>query len=299
MRSNEALFAPPAAINSVIETREKYSARDGAELALFVFRSALTTSTAAKPLVILYHGGGGCLGNPYSIAPLARSLVTLHDVVVVSPQYRLAPEYPFPTGPNDAWDAYAYVAANASNFSADTASGFVVGGISNGAALGSCIALRAKHEPSLPKITGLYFTAPAFIASPDTVPDEYKAAYISAFDQRCINAPVLDAETVTLFDSVYGARKADPLYRAFNTQPFSEHTGIAPKAYFQVCGMDVFRDDGLIYEDILNGLGVLTKIDVYKGTPHVFWGIFPHTSQAKTWREDAGKGFGWLLTQAA
>jgi acetyl esterase/lipase len=294
LRALETSFPVPPTIDSVSETTTKYTTRDGQELNLFVFQPA-QNSDKPKPLIIYYHGGGGSMGYAYSVAPLARSLVLLHDAVVISPQYRLAPEHPFPAGPNDAWDSFAYISSHAHTFSADPRVGFIVGGVSNGAALASGIALRAQNEPALPKITGLFFSAPGFVGSPDTVPAEYRDVYLSRTDPRCLTAPVLNAELKAVFTAVYGAPEDDPLYRAFNVQPFSKHAGIAPKVYFQVCGMDILRDDAFVYADILDGLGVQTKVDVYKGTPHVFWGIFSWISQAKTWKEDTGKGVGWLL----
>lgn len=293
-RALEGYFPTPPAIEGVSEINAKYTTRDGEELNLFVFKPA-QSSDKPRPLIIFYHGGGGSLGTAYSGAPWARDMVLLHGVVVVSPQYRLAPEHPFPTGPNDAWDAFAYITANASMFSADPSVGLIVGGPSNGSSLSSVIALRAQNEPATPKITGLYFAAPGLVSSPDTVPAEYREAYLSKTDPRCLTAPVLNAETKAVFNAVYGAPENDPLYRAFNVQPFSKHAGIAPKVYFQVCGMDILRDDALVYVDILDGLGVQTRVDVYKGTPHVFWGIFSWIGQAKVWKEDTGKGIGWLL----
>ncbi|KAK5057822.1 hypothetical protein LTR84_011823 [Exophiala bonariae] len=296
LRALEGYFPIPPAIEAVSESTAKYTTRDGQELNLFVFQPA-QSSDKPKPLIIFYHGGGGSLGTAYSAAPWARSIVLQHDVVVISPQYRLAPEHPFPTGPSDAWDSFAYITANASTFAADPRAGLIVGGPSNGSSLTSIIALRAQNEPAIPKITGLYFAAPGLVSSPDTVPAEYRELYLSKTDPRCLNAPILNAEMKAVFNAVYGAPENDPLYRAFNVQPFSQHAGIAPKVYFQVCGMDILRDDSFVYADILDGLGVQTKVDVYKGTPHVFWGIFSWIEQAKVWKEDTGKGIGWLLAR--
>lgn len=297
LRALEALYPAPPPIEPVSETTAKYTARDGEELNLFIFQPA-QQSDKPRPLIIYYHGGGGSLGTAYSAAPWARNMVLLHNAVVISPQYRLAPEHPFPTGPNDAWDAFAYIATNVNTFSADPQVGFIVGGPSNGASLTSGIALRAQNEPSLPRITGLYYAAPGLVSSPDTVPAEYRDVYLSRTDPSCLTAPVLNAELKTVFNAVYGAPEDDQLYRAFNVQPFSKHAGIAPKVYFQVCGMDILRDDALVYADILEGLGVQTRIDMYAGTAHVFWSIFSWIEKAKVWQDDTGKGIGWLLGQA-
>ena len=64
--------------------------------------------------------------------------------------------------------------------------------------------------------------------------------------------------------------------------------------------MDINRDDALIFEQILREeCSTPTRIDVYPGVPHVFWGIFPTLTQAKKWQEDTREGFGWLLGRNA
>lgn len=253
-------------------------------------------------LIIYFHGGGGVIGSAYSVAPLARELILAHSCVVVSPQYRLAPEHAFPTGPNDAWDAFVHVATHASSsLDFDPSAGLIVGGASQGAVLASLIALRAiakeaqTQTPTLPRITGLLFSAGSFIATPETIPAEHTEAYRSRTDPRCLSAPILDADTKALFDTAYGADKSSPLYRAFNVQPLSSHAGVAPKALFQVCGMDILRDDSFIYAEILQALGVDTRVDVYEGAPHVFWSIFAKTKLAGRWREETKSGVTWLL----
>lgn len=297
LRSLAARWPAPPAVAEVKESALKYTARDGAELDLFVYESARAEMEppSAGALVIFFHGGGGVMGTANSVAPLARELVLAHGCVVVSPQYRLAPEHAFPTGVEDAWDAFAHISSQASAVGADCSAGLVVGGVSNGAVHASLIALKAKEANWTPKIAGLFFSAPSFISTPETIPTEYRGQHLSRADERCINAPILDKQTKALFDAAYDADPNSPLYRALNVQPLSKHAGIAPKAYLQVCGMDVLRDDGLIYEQILAGLGVETKLDVYPGTPHIFWSVFRSIKQTAKWKNDTVKGVGWLL----
>ena len=69
-----------------------------------------------------------------------------------------------------------------------------------------------------------------------------------------------------------------------------------PTAYFQICGMDSLRDEALIYERVLRqDEGIKTKLDMYPGLPHGFWGFFPMLSTSNKFREDSVKGVSWLL----
>jgi hypothetical protein len=60
--------------------------------------------------------------------------------------------------------------------------------------------------------------------------------------------------------------------------------------------MDLLRDDGLIYERVLREeCGVKTKLDLYPGLPHVFWGSWPTAEFSKKHQEDSINGLKWLL----
>ncbi|KIW43604.1 uncharacterized protein PV06_04691 [Exophiala oligosperma] len=304
LRNLETLFPPPPPTPEVAESIHEFTARDGFRLVYHIFQPATSpTRGARRPLLIYWHGGGGCMGDPYSVCTVARDLVVAHDMVVVSPQYRLAPEHPWPTGMNDAWDAFVHVSTTASSLTlgADVSAGLLLGGVSQGTRLSSLVALQAKGaiaattpQPQLPRVTGLYFDAPSFM-TPDNVPEEYRSQYRSRHDERCLTAPVLDADTKALFDRAFQADQTSPLYVALNTMPLSKHAGVADRAYFSVCGMDILRDDGLIYADILEKTGVETRVTMYPGTPHVFWSIFRMTTQAQKWKQDKTDGVKWLL----
>jgi acetyl esterase/lipase len=72
--------------------------------------------------------------------------------------------------------------------------------------------------------------------------------------------------------------------------------GGLPKTYFAICGLDIVRDNGIIYELALREGGVPTKMTLYPGLPHEFWVGRPDLpSSEKYWRESLLGGFNWLL----
>ena len=98
--------------------------RDGHQSRIIVLQPAPPKSTdnaAGLPLLLMFHGGGHCVGHPESEIPLLR-LVTTYDIISIAPSYRLAPEYPFPCSINDAWDVIYWAAAAAASTSPDPTS---------------------------------------------------------------------------------------------------------------------------------------------------------------------------------
>lgn len=73
----------------------------------------------------------------------------------------------------------------------------------------------------------------------------------------------------------------------------SSFTGV-PRAFFQLCGRDPLRDEGLAYADALEAAGVPIRVNVYSGVPHAFW-IFPEIKKTQVAAEELQTGLQWLL----
>src|ERR1700753_2376362 len=74
---------------------------------------------APPPVVVFYHGGGFALGDLDTHDPVARMHATGAEAIVVSVDYRLAPEHPFPAGVNDSWAALRWVGEHAADLGGD------------------------------------------------------------------------------------------------------------------------------------------------------------------------------------
>jgi acetyl esterase len=102
---------------------------------------------ASEPLSVLVwlHGGGWVVGSLDSHDPVCRQLAVATPCVVVAPDYRLAPEHPFPAGLEDAWAALAWAASEAAALGGDPAR-VAVGGDSAGGNLAAVVARRARDR---------------------------------------------------------------------------------------------------------------------------------------------------------
>lgn len=112
-----------------------------------------------RPVVVFYHGGGFVLENAAGTEASSRAIATRADAIVVAPDYRLAPESPFPAGTDDALAAYKWVTDNAAGFGGDPAR-IALAGEGGGGTLAADTAIAA-HAENLPKAVALILITPA------------------------------------------------------------------------------------------------------------------------------------------
>jgi acetyl esterase/lipase len=187
-----------------------------------------------------------------------------------------------PYGSKDAWDVLKWAAANAKSWGADPSVGFVVGGMSAGANLASIVVHLARDENLSPPLTGQYLAIPMVLPN-IRVLEKYRP-YAISYEQNK-DAPVLSVAAVNMYLSGYMPDVDDGvLYATFNRP--KGHKDLPP-AYFQISGMGSFRDEGVIYERVLDReYGVKTKLDVYPGLPHGHWSYFPFMKSSVRDRKD-------------
>jgi acetyl esterase len=114
---------------------------DGVQVRIYRPVEASGPSTA----LVYFHGGGWVAGSVEVYDPLARAIARRAGCVVVSVDYRLAPEHPFPAALDDAWTATKWVSANAEELGLDPMK-IGVGGDSAGGTLAAVVARRARDQ---------------------------------------------------------------------------------------------------------------------------------------------------------
>ncbi|CAK3950345.1 related to sterigmatocystin biosynthesis lipase esterase STCI [Lecanosticta acicola] len=296
-RSKAAMSDGYGGIPGVKEEDHQIPMRDGHRITVRVY-SPETKPSGGSPLGVVLHGGGWCLGGLVGEELLCRLMASKLGMVAVNVDYRLAPEYKFPTGPQDCYDATKWAgsaAENASALGADPSKGFTVGGSSAGGNMGVVVSHLARDEGLKPALTGCHLMIPA-VCSDECFPEKHKKDWKS-WDQLP-DAAILNHKATDLFRDNYIPNKADRANHLFSPLFWpSGHKGLPPN-YFQIAGGDPLRDEALIYERILReDDGVKTKVDLYPGQPHGFWSVFPHMKASKTFMDDSINGIKWLLEQ--
>ncbi|EGE04154.1 abhydrolase superfamily protein [Trichophyton mentagrophytes] len=320
LREKWGLRYLPGPIDEVAEEDRKIPVRDGSEITIRIYKP-VAKKEDGSPLIVMFHEGGWGMGDLTDEEVNCRLFSRDLGAVCVNVEYRLAPEYPFPTWINDSWDALQWCARNASALGADPSRGFIVGGGSAGGNIAAVLAHIARDEQLSPPLTGQYLCVPAIMCflPPSHIPVQYQAEFLSHPLVTPCNDPILNVSLgsftplasvprfilsllpLSLLAKVYSIAgmsgdMSNPLFVPFLYGQGERGHRDLPPAYFQVCGLDPLRDEALIYERVLREeAGVKTKIDVYKGLGHYFWTNFPELEMSRTFVEDTVKGMRWLL----
>ena len=212
-------------------------------------------SAEALPVLVYFHGGGFSIGSIATHDVLCRQLSHLAGCAVVSVDYRLAPEYKFPTAAHDAWDALQWLAVHAAGLNLD-ARHLAVGGDSAGGTLAAMCALLAR-DAGLPLALQLLFY-PGCAAHQDT-----------ASHRRFAKGFVLEEVDITWFFNHYLRSSADRDDWRFAPLNAAHLDDVAP-AWFGLAECDPLVDEGLMYADSLRAAGVSVDLEIYRGVTHEF-----------------------------
>ena len=202
------------------------------------------------PVVVFYHGGGWAIGDLDTHDHVARAHAIGAEAIVVSVDYRLAPEHPFPAGVDDAWAALQWVAEHAGELGGDPTR-IAVAGDSAGGNLSAVMALRARDAGGPPLVFQLLWY-------PVAVGDLSAPSFTENAD-----APILNADVMTAFLTWYlpGLDMSDSTTLPTDVAPANAATltGLAP-AFVGTAEHDPLRDDGGKYAELLAAAGVPVQL---------------------------------------
>jgi acetyl esterase len=209
---------------------------------------------APSAVVTYLHGGGFVVGDLDASDPHCRAICARSQAVVVSVDYRLAPEHPFPAPVHD---AYAALRWSADVFALPDALPLVVAGDSAGGNLAATAALLAR-DVGYPRLAAQLLVYPML---------DPTMSLPSIVDNG--EGYLLDAPTLAWFWRHY---LGDPPARTVLAAPLTAQlSGLAP-ALVVTAELDPLRDEGERYGELLAAAGVATRIQRYDGLVHGFFG---------------------------
>lgn len=212
------------------------------------------------PVIIYYRGGGWVIGNLDSHDNICRSLSKITRWIVVSVDYRLAPEHPFPAAVDDAYAALLWVSQNAISFNGDPTR-LIMAGDSAGGNLAAVVALIARDRKG-PKISAQALMYP--VTNPANMNTESYRQFADGF--------YLTKRYMEKFRSMYLPRLQD--WRNPYASPLlATNLEDLPPALVLTAELDILRDEGEAYALKLRKSGVPAIHIRYQGMIHGFVGM--------------------------
>jgi len=234
------------------------------------------------PLLVYFHGGGWIVGDLDTQDSICRGLCVAVGCMVVSVDYRLAPEHKFPAAHEDCYAATFWVANNALKLGGDPLR-IAVGGDSAGAVLAAGVALRARDEDG-PALRGQLLIYGSM---------SYPSAMTPSMEEFADGPILTRASSLVCWNSYLADPATEQHDPRVSPQRASNHRGLPP-AFIGTAECDPSRDGAEAYGHTLRSAGVKVEQHRYAGMCHGFYAWIGVVPQAQLAIDDAAR---WLRGQ--
>jgi acetyl esterase len=224
---------------------------DGNEIPLRLYDARETREPG--PLILFFHGGGFVLGDLDTHEPFCAELARQLDLPLLAVDYRLAPEHPFPAGPEDCIAAARWAAAGSEALGCGV-TGLVTCGDSAGGNFAIVVALALRDAPAAVPVMAQWPIYPA--ADPEQGYPSYED-----FGEGYL----LTHDGMRWFDDCYRPAKRDWRY-----SPMVKSQAGMPPTLVVTAGLDPIRDQGRAYAAACVEAGVPTIFHEAAGNIHGF-----------------------------
>ncbi|KAK3650404.1 hypothetical protein LTR56_006383 [Elasticomyces elasticus] len=264
--------------------------RDGRMLPVRTYRTKEVLTSKSLPIYLHLHGGGFLFGTLDSEDATCARMAIDAEVLVVNVCYSHTPEHAYPTAWNDVEDSLGWLDSHAAIMHGQRER-VIVGGISAGAWLAASLLLQSTKRSGT-CIIGQVLMIPCLVHPSCYGPRLGKS---SSYEQN-ENAPILPFTRAREFSDlldVAAPREDDIRLNPGNaTAAQMQHL---PPTVLSIAGLDILRDEGLHYAEMLHMCGVPTDVNVFEGLPHGFRRFGERLSECKRWDSVLVDGIKWIL----
>ena len=254
--------------------------KDGHQVAVYHYRRKSEPKEGADPAILHAHGGGFiALSAEECAVPHIRS-VSRTGIQILTVDYRLAPENPYPTPLNDCWAALQWLYANSKELSIDP-SRIAVMGESAGGGLAAALSIMARDQSLSPPLAKQILVYP-MLDDRTTVNHVGELAFWNEVDN------------ITGWTAYLGPRAETDKVEPYAAPARVESVLGLPPLYLDCGQLDMFLNEGLEYVRRFVAAGIPTECHIYPGLPHGFEALAPSarlTKQALANRERAMTSF--------
>lgn len=269
-----------------LERRELIiDAADGARLPVSVFRRPGVGPAA--PCIYWLHGGGMVMGDRFANLDIPLDWLELHGAVVVTIDYRLAPEASGTTLVDDCYQGLIWIAAHAAELGIDPAR-IIVAGASAGGGLAAATVLMARDMDG-PPIAAQVLVCPMLDHRNDTVSSRQYSGDPGVWTRE---------KNAFGWQSVLGDAPSEALVERVSPARAADLSGL-PTTYIDVGSAEVFRDEDIEYAARICAAGGQAELHVWAGGFHGFDAMFPAARLSQAARQARNAWIGRVLATAA
>jgi acetyl esterase len=250
--------------NDITSIENRVIESDDVPLSIRIYRTELALQKDKNSCLVYFHGGGGVIGDLESHDDFCQYIASSTDIVVISIDYRLAPEFPFPVPVEDAIRSWNWVCEHSAELNVDLLrSG--VGGDSAGAYLATSIC-QQKLNPAL-SVQPVKMPAFQWLVYP-----MLDARQVTPSAKSCVKDMLLTRATVTYFyDHLFPA--SVDRNGVLASPCLNEELSGLPPTYISTAGFDPLEDEGHQYILSLKQQGVVIINDHFPNVMHGFIGF--------------------------
>ena len=236
-----------------------------------------------RAAMLYIHGGGMMIGSPAMDDALLANTAAELDIVIVSPEYRLAPENPYPAAVDDCHSAWGWMQQNLSERGID-GKRIAIGGESAGGGLAAGLVLRI-HDEGGPQPVAQWLFCP--MLDDRTALDRS----LDGIDHFVWNNKM----NLVGWQSYLGKSFGTDQVSAYAAPARREDLSGLPKAWIGVGDVELFYQEDKAFADNLTAAGVACELHVVSGAPHAFEGLAPDSELAKDYLARAKSWLGAAL----
>jgi acetyl esterase len=271
LKKNGESTDPSKLVSDVTTVEATIPGSDGTVINAIVYSP---TGTGPFPVVVYLHGGGWVIGTPQAYDLSARGLAKGAQAVVISPDYRLAPENKFPAAWDDALAVYKWTASKVGSWRGDPRRLALAGeGAGGNLALSTAMSTVAA---------GLTRPKAVIVIDPVTQTGTATESYVDSVNARPLNKATLDWFLDKTLSS--SNEKTDPRLDIIHAK-----LNLLPPVTIINAQIDPLRSDGAMLEEALKQVNVKVMRKEYEGVTHGFFGaaaVLPKAKSAQSFAAD-------------